>query len=290
MTNAVNKTFVSSACVKHARIGESVRHLAEAGFANIELSGGTQPYAELEYELLALQDEFGLTYLCHNYFPPPPKPFVVNLASLDDEVYDLSIEHIERALRLSRRLGAMAFGFHAGFRINIPVNQIGKSIDAQRLFDRQVSLDRFAETLSMLIAKHPDMLLYVENNVLSQVNHTNFGGDNPFFVVDAAGVRELESVQSFNLLLDVAHLKVSCQTLGLDFEQELGLLMPASDYIHISDNDGSADTNGTYLPDSDLHRIMQGYDLTGKVITLETYGSMENLRLSYETAESLRNA
>jgi len=46
-----------------------------------------------------------LNYLIHNYFPPPSKPFVLNLASLDDKLYKQSIDLCINAIKLSKNLG-----------------------------------------------------------------------------------------------------------------------------------------------------------------------------------------
>ena len=59
--------FVSSSCVKHKSIKESVQDLAKNGFKNIELSGGTKYYENLEKDLLELKYKYNLSYRCHNY-------------------------------------------------------------------------------------------------------------------------------------------------------------------------------------------------------------------------------
>ncbi len=72
------------------KIRDSVQELAENGFQNIELSGGTEYYENFERDLIELKGEYNLNYRCHNYFPPPKKPFVLNLASLNDETFQMS--------------------------------------------------------------------------------------------------------------------------------------------------------------------------------------------------------
>ena len=59
--------YVSSACVKVRKIKDSVLALAEIGFRNIELSGGTKYYPEIERDLMYLQDKYELNYQVHNY-------------------------------------------------------------------------------------------------------------------------------------------------------------------------------------------------------------------------------
>jgi hypothetical protein len=91
--------YVSSACSKQKFIGPAVKELADKGFKNIELSGGTRYYDDYEPDLFDLQKKYDLTFLVHNYFPPPKDPFILNLASLDRGIYEKSLHHLKKALR-----------------------------------------------------------------------------------------------------------------------------------------------------------------------------------------------
>lgn len=279
--------YVSSSCVSASTIGEAVRKLVDAGYQNIELSGGTKLYDQLENELISLKSEFGLNFLCHNYFPPPPQSFVVNLASLNEQIAHLSMEHLKRGIALSHKLDAKKFGFHAGFLMDIPLNELGRSIARQELFGREKALDKFATNLEILIAFAGDLQLYIENNVVSSTNLKNYGGVNPLLVTDSATLLEVQKRVHVPLLLDVAHLKVSCVSLGLSLGNELSALIGATDYIHISDNDGLTDSNKELDSQSDLARLLHNHNLSGKTLTLEVYTGPDKLRSSFETVQSL---
>ncbi|KKK58959.1 hypothetical protein LCGC14_3039190, partial [marine sediment metagenome] len=85
--------YISSACVQHEKIKDSVEKLAQNGFEHIELSGGTKYYEGYEQDLVELKNKYDLKYLLHSYFPPPKEDFILNLASLDDEIYQKSLKH-----------------------------------------------------------------------------------------------------------------------------------------------------------------------------------------------------
>ena len=99
--------FVSSSCIKNKLIKSSVEELAINGFKNIELSGGTEYYDNFENDLLDLKDKYSLNYRCHNYFPPPKKHFVLNLASLDNISFNNSFEHLKNVISLSKNLAQL---------------------------------------------------------------------------------------------------------------------------------------------------------------------------------------
>lgn len=275
--------YVSSSCVRQRRIGDSVRELVEAGFRNIELSGGTQYYSDWLSDLLELQAKYGLNYRCHNYFPPPQKHFVLNLSSCSENRHR-TIAHLSETIKLSAQLGACQFGVHAGFRIDPRVDELGQKITSKQLLDKAVAERNFLDSLALLNAqaKNHGIQLYVENNVLSLANYLSFDEQNPFLLTHSAEFDFLSKQSDLNLLLDVAHLKVSCHSLSLDFEQELAKLIDRTDYVHVSDNNGLSDSNSVFTIHSKLFEQLRQHDLNGKTFTLEIYSNIEDLALSYQ--------
>ncbi len=281
--------YISSSCVKYNKIKDSVQDLVDNGFKNIELSGGTEYYDGFEDDLLKLKKKYNLNYICHNYFPPPKEHFVLNLASLDDNVYTKTIEHLKSAIKLSKKLGAKRFGFHAGFFIDIKVSEIGKKITKESLFDKQKSIKRFCDGYNELKILADNIELYIENNVFSSTNAQTYNNDNFFMLTNSSEYQDLKENIDFNLLLDVAHLKVSSKTLGLDFEDELNSMIGVCDYIHISDNDALHDLNYKLEKDSSLVRLLKKQDLKNKDFTLEIYDDMSSIKNTYEILKDIIN-
>jgi len=280
--------YISTSCVKNTKIEDSVEELATNGFKNIELSGGTEYYDNFEYVLLDLKDKYNLNYRCHNYFPPPKNPFVLNLASLSDETFQMSSNHLEKVIALSNRLGADKFAFHAGFFIDIKLNEIGKKLSRDSLFDEVESINRFCNAFKLLQKKAEEngISLYIENNVFSKTNAETYNGENPFMMTNFNEYKTLKEKIDFNLLLDVAHLKVSAKTLNLNWRDEFENMINASNYIHISDNDGLHDLNNQVRRSSDLWSMLSNSDTTNKDFTLEIYDGMSSIKSSYKSLES----
>jgi sugar phosphate isomerase/epimerase len=274
--------YVSSSCVKHNRIKDSVEELATNGFKNIELSGGTVYYEDFEDDLLELKDKYNLNYRCHNYFPPPQKHFVLNLASLNDETFQMSLEHLEKVVALSNRLGADKFAFHAGFFIDIKLSEIGKKLSKDDLFNKEESIERFCNAYNIIKKQSKNVSLFIENNVFSKTNAETYNGDNPFMMTNFNEYKSLKEKIDFNLLLDVAHLKVSAKSLNLDWEMEFENMMSVSSYIHVSDNDGFHDLNSRLKITSNLISMLRQSNTKNKDFTLEIYDGMNSIQKSYE--------
>jgi len=215
----VTEIFVSSSGIGGTRIGEVARKLADLGFDRIELSGGTEWYSGWRDDLAALRAERGVQFLCHNYFPPPRRPLVVNLASLDPETHERSLEVLADGVRHSAELGGRRFGLHAGFLLDFSCAELGNQLGRRPLFPREAAAAAFWRGFERLerAAAGQGIGLYVENNVYSARNREVYGLQPPFFMTCHADIEEFTSGRRAGLLLDLAHLRVSCRTLGLDF-------------------------------------------------------------------------
>lgn len=279
--------YVSSSCLAGKRIDHVIEQLVRQGISAIELSGGTLPFTGLGERLEELQKQLDLDFLCHNYFPPPQKPFVFNLASLNEEIYQASLDHARQNIALSRRLGADRISFHAGFCLDVAVDQLGKKFSPASLPEHEEVLERFCTGVRHVQKDCEGLEFYLENNVFSADNKAAFQGNNPFLLTNFEDYLELRDRLDFKLLLDVAHLKVSCRSQNLQFEKQLQLLLPEADYLHISDNDGSCDANLGLSRGSSLWRLLKQADLRQKTITLEVYNGLDSLKSSLRLVEEL---
>lgn len=224
--------------------------LLSAGVKSIELSGCA--YSEtLLSDLQALAQD--IHFQVHNYFPPPADPFVLNLGSLDTLTGERSIAHVEQALQWCLALGADRYSFHAGFLLDPKVDELGKRIPSRSLFDRDVCIEVFVSRVSRLaeIAERAGVGLMIENNVLSAKNAIEFS-TNPLLMCDPQECQKIMELlpASVKQLLDVAHLKVSANSLNFDPSQMFDLCHERIAGFHLSDNNGLEDSNKPFGKDS----------------------------------------
>ena len=283
--------YVSSSCSKQKDIAASIKEIAEFGFFNIELSGGTEYYKGYVEDIINLKRKYNLNILLHNYFPPSEENFVLNLASHNEDIFNKSFEHCKSAIALSKKLGCNKYGIHAGFFIDIKLSEVGKKLNVDNMFNKDSAIKRFCKAYNKLkeIAEN-DVELYLENNVISHSNYVSYNNTNPFMLTDYNSYLELKEYTDFRLLFDVGHLKVSCRSLNYNFEEHLEKMIAATDYIHISDNDGLHDQNKAFNSESDIIRILKKYNLSDKIITLEVYESSKKIKESFETIKQIKNA
>ena len=242
--------YISTGGYSNLSADKAAKKLIESGINSIELSGGS--YSEDVIDKLCNLKEKA-NFQIHNYFPPPKIPFVLNLASQDKEISDLSLKQIENSLECCVKLNSNFYSFHAGFLCDLKVNELGKKINKRKLYDRKESIDLFLERVLLIAenAKKKGINIMIENNVFSENNKIEFG-KNPLLMCDPEESLEIikQLPKNVKLLLDVAHLKVSAKSMGFD---PIEMIKKCDNFIggyHLSDNNSLSDTNEPFNENS----------------------------------------
>lgn len=243
--------YVSTSCLRNKRIGDTVAQLAKGGFRNIELSGGTRHYSGMTEDMLSLKEKHALKYIIHNYFPPPRKAFVLNLASSDIGVYRQSAAHIYNSVILARTLNAKLYSFHPGYIVEVSPHKKGAyfdyySGDGQSMYyKKSLFYKRFDNLLEEL---HGDVPIAIENLFPFSENEDYSLFSRPDDITEF--LRRYADRSNIGLLLDLGHLKVTGHYMDFDSHAAASQIIEEfSDKIfeiHISENDGT----------EDQHRIM----------------------------------
>jgi hypothetical protein len=271
--------FISTGGKYRQTAVETALDYYEHNILGVELSGGV--YSETcVSDLLALPDQLRLQV--HNYFPPPKDPFVFNLASGDTSISQISVNHVRSAMRLATALRRPVYSFHAGFRINPRVNELGRNLALSPLMERQTALDLFCERVTLLAeeARQEGVSLLIENNVINEANFKLFGED-PLLLTHPEEISTFMGSMPSNvgLLLDVAHLKVSGNALGFDIHTAHKQLQPWIKAYHLSDNDGTRDSNNAVSEDSWFwDDLVQGLNYYSLEVYQTTTKELVNLR------------
>lgn len=274
--STLNPVFVSSGAFRSRSLHEVLSRAIEWGIPALELSSGVA-WSPDNIRLARDARRDGLELLVHNYFPPPEKSFVLNLASSDSGTLARSIDHCRRAMDLSAELGAPLYSVHSGFAISPQPEQLGKPLlDVPRsgLVDTR---RRFVESVGILAAhaKTLGLTFALENNVLASFNLVD-GRNEMLLCVTPEDILEfLGEVRATNVavLLDVAHAIVSANSLGLKIDSFVDLLAGHIAAVHVSENDGLSDQNLPIRPDSWFLPHLAHLAVAHRApIVLESYG------------------
>ncbi len=236
--------FISTGGFNKKKGTEAYKYLKSKGFKNIEFSGG-----KFIKNFTKKIKSYKHNTQIHNYFPPPKKPFVLNLSSKNNVISSKSINFIKKNIINSKKIGSKFYSFHAGFRIDPNFRDLGKQINSGMLITKQEALNIFLKRVTVLskFAKRHGIKLFIENNVISKINLKRFKS-NPFLLTTPNEIISFfnklsKENNNVGLLLDVAHLKVSSKTLKFDLQKAHRSLKKYINAYHLSDNDGITDSN-----------------------------------------------
>ena len=242
--------YISTGGFRNLEVDKVSENFLADGISAVELSG-TKYHSSMISNLSKLKDK--IDFQIHNYFPPPKIPFVLNLASEDKNISKMTVNHIEYALECCEKLNSKFYSFHAGFLCEIQVNELGKKVEKKKLQNREKSIELFLEKVLKISnkAKESGIEIMIENNVLSQRNQKEFE-DNPFLMCDSEECNYIigNTPQNVKLLLDVAHLKVSSNSLQFDPIKFTNSCKSIIGGYHLSDNDGLSDSNEPFTEDA----------------------------------------
>jgi len=262
--------FISTGAFRGGRLAEMAEACDALG-VGLELSSGVRWHPRLEEEIdEVICRKNGL--LVHNYFPPPEKPFVLNLASRELVTLARSIGHVQEAIDLSARCGAPFYSVHSGFALELKAEDLGKpeaqAAMAKVPYAQAVEIFHGAVQELSAHAKARGVRLLIENNVITREQAE---GERPLLMTEpgeiAGFLRDLND-SNVGLLLDVGHAKVAAQALGFEpgryFEELAGWIGA----VHLSDNDGVRDNNRAFGGDAWFGK----YFLGNVPLVIEVYG------------------
>lgn len=226
-----------------SRATDVIGLMVARGITCIEIGSIHAYEPDLAQRLAAVTAEF----LVHNYFPPPPDPFVVNLASLDDRIRDRSLRHALDSLAFCAGIGAPIYTVHPGF-LSDPA---GTGVPSSRNYDfrfqaapasdgrAKEAFKLFLEAVQVLGARAGElgMKLAVE---------TQGSMSNPYQLL----LQTPDEFEEFlaetidlpvGLNLNLAHLSLAACAFGFDLAGVLKQLAPRTIAIEVSHHDGTVD-------------------------------------------------
>lgn len=242
--------YFSSGAFSVAHPVELLEAARKEAIMHIEWSAGMDDAPNFLPPILKASGE--MHFMVHNYFPPPPKHFVLNLASLDEISHLQTMSMCRNAIDLCAQFGAPFYSVHSGWAFQLETADLGQperqqQIISQQAIDVSKAYEQFISSIQTLSdwARRKGLRLLVENNVIAPSNMIKKQENILFNTHPNAILRFFEDVADDNvgLLLDFGHLAVSANALGFDPLEATQSLAPLVHCLHLSDNDGRRDNN-----------------------------------------------
>lgn len=240
----VCKVYISTGFFKKKKPLTILNYFKKNNISDIEFSGGC--YLDTNDIKKFIEKSNNINARIHNYFPPPKKSFVINLASQNSVILKKSLNQIKKSIILSKKINGKFFSFHAGFRIDPGVKKIGKKFNKVELFNKKKCEQTFLNSIKNLynFAKKNNIKLLIENNVITKKNLDQFK-ENPLLLTNPKDIKNFfrKIPRDIKLLLDIGHLQVSAKTEKFSLIKSIRDLRYLIGGYHLSNNNSINDQN-----------------------------------------------
>ncbi len=231
--------YVSTSCLsKLYTFSQILDVYSKLGITNVELGVCN----DSTWDLTKRIKKYGFNYIIHHYFPPPQKPFIINLASQDKQILKKSINQMTKSIDFCADFNINFFSFHAGFRVD---PDIDLKFSFSSIPEYENSFNIFKESVEKIVdyANRKSVKVAIENNVLSEYNLVD--GRNKLLLMCELWEFErlFDEIASKNLgvLLDIGHLKVTSNLLEFDANRFIAELKDKTFVVHVHENNGRLD-------------------------------------------------
>lgn len=249
--------YVSTSCLSTKYdLSQILDIYDKLGIKNIEL-GVCKDYST---DVLKLLKKHNFNYIVHHYFPPPKKPFIINLASQNKSILKKSIDQIIKSIDFCGDFNINLFSFHAGFSIDPDINL---KFNFNNIPEYQSSFSTFKESVMKIsdYAERRSVKVAVENNVLSEYNLID--GQNILLLM--CELWEFERIfnelpsRNLGVLLDIGHLKVTSNLLNSDADEFIHKMEDKTIAVHVHENNGRVDAHRCLREGDRSLTIVNGY-------------------------------
>lgn len=203
--------------------------------------------------------DFRFNYLVHNYFPIPKNTFVLNIASLDEDIRRKSIEHVKRAIDFTSYIGAHLYTFHPGF-INDPASAGISEYNYDFLWEsNQISQSDYNRAKNKMYNAIDNIIKYASSKSVKIAIET----EGSFNKKDHLLMQRPEEYQEFidkfsqndiGINLNIGHLNLAANAFSfkkaefIDFIQDYIVAMELSHNNGLEDEHLPLKKNGWYWP------------------------------------------
>lgn len=266
----MNKVYVSTGAFKSKNIYEILAIADKYDIRSIELSAGMK-YDDNTIKIVKDASKH-FNFLVHNYFPTQRREFCLNLASMDKEIIQQSMELCKQAVDLVAYFNADFYSLHCGFTFDGTGKELGsaKQLELDRI-PYNVAVEQFVNNIKNLCeyAKSYNVRIAIENNVLAQYA---INEDDLYLGVTTQDLMEIikqAECDNLGILLDLAHAKVSNTFKKFGLTDMVMQLKENIIALHISENNGKFDQNLKIERNSELLLLLPL--LKDRRVVLESY-------------------
>jgi sugar phosphate isomerase/epimerase len=283
--NNSNRIFVSTTFSSDdSKVSDVLQQCEENSISNVEL--GSNHSHEENFERILGKHPF--QYLVHNYFPIPKDSFILNIASLNDQIRQRSIDHILWAIDFCKCIEARLYTFHPGFLTDPQGSNLDSNNYDFQFNDDSLRFDNPSQAFERLTTAISEIVDYSKNKSVQIAIET----EGSISKKDHLIMQQPDEYKKFfsqfspddiGINLNLGHLNLASKAFGFSRDEFVNLI---SDYIvamEMSHNNGENDDHLPLVDDEWYWDIISdpNFKKTYKILEFRE-SSFRQIRESFE--------
>ena len=242
MKKSKKNIFVSTTFAKdNSKISDALLICKKANISNIEL--GSNHIYENNFKKIIKQYNF--RFIVHNYFPIPRKSFVVNIASSNKHIRNLSLKHIKKAISFCKEINSKLYTFHPGFVSDpITANKNGKNYDF--IWSRKIINKNYKLAFDQMLSSLKKIVNFARKKNVRVAIETEGSLKKNFYLLmqrpeEYQKLFKYFDTKDLGINLNIGHLNLASKAFNFSKLKFVDMLKPYIVAIELSHNNGIED-------------------------------------------------
>ena len=266
----LNKIFVSTTFAKNdSKISEVLLTCKKANISNIEL--GSNHCYEKNYKKIIKKHK--LNFIVHNYFPIPKKSFVVNIASANRLIRNLSIKHVKNAILFCKTTNSKLYTFHPGFIFD-PVTASNSKKNYDFIWNNKIQKRNYNTAFNLMLNALKKIVKFAKKNKVKVAIETEGSFKKKHLLLMQTPQEYKKLFKHFKpkdlgINLNIGHLNLASRGFKFSKNSFVDLIKPYVVALELSHNNGEEDQ---HLP---LKRNAWYWKIINDPFFIKTYKILE---------------
>ena len=237
-----HKIYVSTTFAKdNSKLSDVIKLCIDNDITHLEL--GSNHCYEKDYNYL---NDYNIRYLVHNYFPIPEKSFVVNIASLDEDVRKKSLDHIYNALNLCETINSNLYTFHPVFLTDPKGSNINSDNYDFQWEEKKLDNSNYQKALDLMYKSLEKIIPYAQNKKINiAIESEGSLTKNQHLLMQKPSEFEFfikkYKKSEIGINLNIGHLNLASKAFGFSRKSFVELIKNNIYAIELSHNNGYED-------------------------------------------------
>jgi sugar phosphate isomerase/epimerase len=266
----LNKIFVSTTFAKNdSKISEVLLTCKKANISNIEL--GSNHCYEKNYKKIIKKHK--LNFIVHNYFPIPKKSFVVNIASANRLIRNLSIKHVKNAILFCKTTNSKLYTFHPGFIFD-PVTASNSKKNYDFIWNNKIQKRNYNTAFNLMLNALKKIIKFAKKNKVKVAIETEGSFKKKHLLLMQTPQEYKKLFKHFKpkdlgINLNIGHLNLASRGFKFSKNSFVDFIKPYVVALELSHNNGEEDQ---HLP---LKRNAWYWKIINDPFFIKTYKILE---------------